>query len=93
MQVINRFFPEILPDNEANYFQGLIGVVESVDELASMEIIRSPVSYNFRIIPSVPRYINMIIEEILKFHNLLGVHLDISKSIKNTGVITFKIKL
>lgn len=91
MQVVNKFFPEIMPENESSYFNVLQGIIESVDELASMEITKAPLSYNFRIAPSVPKYTNMIIEELLKFHNLLGIRLEMSKSIKNSAHITFKI--
>ena len=93
MQVVNKFFPEILPENEAIYFASLSGLLESVDELASMEITKAPLSYNFRIAPSVPKYTNMIIEELLKFHNLLGIRLEMSKSIKNSAHISYKINL
>ncbi len=93
MEINKKFFPSIISDNEAVYFAALEGVIESVDELASLEIIKTPKAYLFRLIPSVPKYTNLIIEELIKFHNLIGVRLNMSKSIKTTAVLSFKITI
>ena len=92
MQIIYRFFPEILTDNDENYFSLLSGVVDSVDELASLEVCKMPTSYNFRLIPSMPKYTNTLIQELIKLHNLFKIHMDISKSIKSSSVIIYKIE-
>ncbi len=91
MEVNKKFFPSIMPENEAIYFASLQGVIESVDELSSLEIIKTPSAYLFRLIPSLPKYTNLIIEELIKFHNLIGVRLDMGKSIKSSATITFSI--
>lgn len=93
MQIVYCFFPEIISDNEETYFASLCGVIEAIDELAKLEITKNPKAYNFRLIPSLPKYVNMLIEEILKFHNLLHLQLDMSKSIKSTSTIIFKLNL
>jgi len=93
MDIVKKFFPSILPDNEATYFSSLQGAIEAVDEYSSMEVIKTPFHYRFRIVPSLPKYTNMIIQELTKFHNLLGVRLDMSKSIKSSAVITFNVTL
>ena len=93
MQISRKYFPEILPDNEEVYFQHLIGVIESVDELSSLQISKLKESYHFRIAPSTPRYNQMLLEELLKLHNLFHLKLDISKSIKSSGTIVFQINL
>jgi hypothetical protein len=93
MQVNKRFFPKRIPDNDETFIASLLGVVESVDELSSVEITKKPSSYHFRIAASLPRYNDMLIEEILKFHNLFGIRIDMSKSIKTTSIITFEITL
>ena len=93
MQVNKRFFPKRIPDNDEIFIASLLGVVESVDELSSVEITKKPLSYHFRIAASLPRYNDMLIEEILKFHNLFGIRIDMSKSIKTTSIITFEITL
>jgi hypothetical protein len=93
MEIHKRFFPEILLDNEANYLAMLQGIVESVDEYASMEITKVPEAYKFRIVPSLPRYNNMLLEEILKLNNLFHIRLDLGKSIKTSSTITFQIEL
>ena len=93
MEIHKRFFPEILLDNEANYLAMLQGIIESVDEYASMEIIKVPEAYKFRIVPSLPRYNNMLLEEILKLNNLFHIRLDLGKSIKTSSTITFQLEL
>jgi hypothetical protein len=91
MEIVKKFFPSVMPENEAVYFAAIKGVIESVDELSALEIIKTPKAYLFRLIPSLPKYTNLIIEELIKFHNLIGVRLDMGKSIKSTATITFSI--
>jgi hypothetical protein len=93
MQINKKFFPEVMQDNELAYFAHLEGIISSVDELSTLEITRNPSSYHFRLAPSVPRYNDMLLEELLKFHNLLQIHLDLSKSIKSSATIVFDISL
>ncbi len=93
MLVNKKFFPKILSDNELTYFAHLEGVLTSVDELCSLQITKTPDAYNFRIAPSLPKYNNMLLEELFKLHNLFSIHLEVSKSIKTTGTIVFRIKL
>ena len=93
MFIAKKHFPVILSENELAYFGHLEGIISSVDELSSLQIIKTKKSYNFRIATSHPRYNNLLITEILKFHNMFGINLDMSKSIKTTGTIVFKIQL
>lgn len=93
MEVLRRNFPEINTDNDEVFLGYLCGIIESVDELSSVEISKTPYSYHFRIAPSIPKYINMLVYEITKFFNLYHIRLDFSKSIKTTSVITFNIKI
>ncbi len=93
MQVERKYFPDILSDNEEIYFSHLKGVIEAVDELSTLQISKNLNSYTFRLAPSLPKYIDLTIQEILKLHNQYGIHLDIGKSIKNTAVISFTVKL
>jgi len=93
MQVERKHFLPIIPDNEEVYFSMVCGAISSVDELSSLQITRVLKGYQFRLAPSLPKYNNVLIEEILKLHNYLGLHLDISKSIKTSAVICFSIKL
>jgi hypothetical protein len=82
-----------MQDNELAYFAHLEGIISSVDELSTLEITKNPNSYHFRLAPSIPRYNDMLLEELLKFHNLLQIHLDLSKSIKSSATIVFDITL
>jgi len=93
MQVNKKFFPQVMQDNEIAYFAHLEGVISSVDELSTLEITKAPHSYHFRLAPSLPMYNDMLLEEILKFHNMFKIRLDLSKSIKSSATITFEINL
>ncbi len=93
MLVQRRFFPKVMQDNDEVFLQHFEGVISSVDELCTVEILKTPDSYKFRIAPSLPKYSNMLIQEILNFSNLFGIFLDMGKSIKTTAIISFEIKL
>ena len=93
MIIEKKHFPAILSENEMTYFSHLEGVIDSVDELSSMQIVKTSETYNFRIATSHPKYNNVLIEEILKLHNVFKITLDLSKSIKTSGTIVFKIKV
>jgi hypothetical protein len=93
MQINKKFFPEVMQDNEMAYFAHLEGILSSVDELSSLEITRNPHAYHFRLAPSLPKYTELLLEEILKFHNMLQIRLILSKSIKASAVISFEINL
>ena len=69
MNVVKKFFPQVMLDNDVVYLAHLEGVISSVDELSSLEITKTPSSYIFRLAPSLPKYITLLIEAILKFHN------------------------
>jgi hypothetical protein len=93
MIISKRFFPVVIPDNEIAYFAHLEGIISSVDELATLEVTKNPNSYHFRLASSLPKYNNMLLEELLKFHNMLQIKIDMSKSIKSSATITFEINL
>lgn len=82
-----------MQDNDTLYLAHLEGIINSVDELSSLEITKSTNSYKFRLAPSLPKYIPMLLEEILKFHNMFRIKLDLSKSIKSSSTIVFEITL
>lgn len=93
MTVNKRFFPEVMPDNETAYFAHLEGVINSVDELSTLEITKNPHSYHFRLAASLPKYNELLLEEILKLHNIFQIKLNLSKSIKASATIVFEINL
>jgi hypothetical protein len=93
MQINKKFFPEVMQDNELAYFAHLEGILSAVDELATLEITKNPHSYHFRLAPSLPKYTEMLLEELLRFHNMLQIRLILSKSIKTSAVINFEINL
>ena len=93
MQVQTKFFPQVMPDNELAYLAHLKGLIESVDELSTLEITKNPNSLHFRLAPSLPMYNDMLLEELLKFHNMLQIQLNLSKSIKSSATIVFNISI
>ena len=93
MEINRKHFPKVMQDNDEIFLAHLEGVISSVDELCSLEITKSLELYRFRIACSLPKYNNMVIEEILKFCNMFKLRIDMSKSIKTSSVITFEINL
>jgi hypothetical protein len=93
MQIQTKFFPQVMPDNELAYLAHLQGIIDSVDELSTLEITRNPNSLHFRLAPSLPMYNDMLLEELLKFHNMLQIQLNLSKSIKSSATIVFNISI
>ena len=93
MQLYTKFLPEVMRDNDVVYFLHLEGIIDSVDELAILEVTKVPRGFHFRLVPSTPRYTNSIIEEILRFHTMLNIRLDMSKSIKSSGTSVFDISI
>ena len=93
MTINKKFFPSVMQDNELAYFLHLQGVIDSVDELSTLEITKNPNSLHFRLAPSLPKYNPLLLEELLKFHNLLQIKLNLSKSIKSSATIVFDIEL
>ena len=93
MEINRKHFPRVMQDNDEIFLAHLEGIISSVDELCSLEISKSINSYRFRIATSLPKYNNMLIEEILKYCNLLKLHLDMSKSITTSSVISFDITI
>lgn len=93
MEVLRKYFPEVINDNDEVYFAHLEGVIDSVDELSCLQITKNINAYQFRLAPSHSKYTEMLLQEILKFHNLYNIKLNLSKSIKTTGTICFEITL
>lgn len=91
MEVVRKYFDSILPDNEELYLQLVVGILESVDELSTLQITKLKDRYTFRLSPSAPKYNQLLLKELLKLSNLYHIHLDISKSIKTSNTINFSI--
>jgi len=92
-EIHRRGFSGISQDNDENFFSHLTAIIDSVDEFSSVEITKAPEGLRFRIAPSLPRYTNMLLQEILKFHNMFGIRLELSKSIKTSSTINFEINI
>lgn len=91
MEISKRYFPEIMLDNDAVYLAHLTGVLESVDEFATMEVTKTPSAFHFRIVPSLPKYLMPLLDEVLTLNNVYKFRLELSKSIKSSGTLNFQI--
>jgi hypothetical protein len=93
MEINKKNFPKKMQDNDEIFLSHFIGIIESVDELSSLEITKSMFSFKFRLAPSLPKYSDMLLTEIFKFCNMFGIKLILGKSIKTTAIISFEINL
>lgn len=93
MDVVRKDFPEVMLDNDIIFLSHLEGVIESVDELCSIEITKKERNFHFRIAPSTAKYMEPILYEVLTFCNLFGLRLDLSKSMKASSTVTFNINI
>ena len=93
MEVVRKGFPSIMRDNDEIFLNKLLGVIEATDELSSIEITKTAHSYNFRVAPSIPKYLEPILKEILIFCNMFGLHLELGKSMKVASSVSFSIEL
>lgn len=93
VEVNRRYFPKVMLDNDEVFLAQFEGVVSSVDEFSCVEISKTPDSYHFRIATSLPKYNIPLLEEILKLCNLYKIKLELSKSIKTSGTLSFDITI
>lgn len=93
MIVFQKKHFDIIPDNDEVYFEYLLGVLEAIDEYTHIQATKIASGYNIRISASAVKYNSAVLKELLRLHTLLGLHIDISKSIKSSGVISYKILL
>lgn len=91
MDFVKVNFPPILHDNEVTYFNYLEGVIASVDNDAVVQVTRRNQGITVRICPAEASAFDIILQHIKKYHNIIGIHLDFSKSMKAGNNITFGI--
>lgn len=91
MQVQRSNFPPVLPDNEVTYLNYLEGLIGSIDSECDMLITRKTEGILVRISPSLPAYFATIFDVVKKFHTMLGVQVEFSKSMKAASNISFMI--
>lgn len=84
-------FPPIMKDNDLSYLSHLQGVLESVDELCSLEATNKTSGIGFRIAPSAPEYTQHILKTLKDFHYLIALRIEFSKSIRTTSTIEYQI--
>jgi len=92
MKLIKHNFG-VISENEMTYLNHFQGLVNSSDELATVEIFKNPNTISCRIACSNPRYTQVVLKQILDFHTLLNIKLNLSKSIRATQTINFDISI
>jgi len=80
----------IIKDNDRAYLYLLESVINSVDELSTLEVRKNPNNFSFRIALS-GNFVDPLIKELNSLHNLIKVKVDFSKSIKTSSTLYFKI--
>jgi len=91
MQVQRLNFPPVIPDNESTYLNYLEGLIEAVDFDSDMMIYRKEDGVLVRICPSTPLTFLTIFDVIKRFHTMLGIHVEFSKSMKAGNNISYLI--
>src|SRR5438046_2035015 len=91
MQIQRVNFPPIIADNEETYLSYMEGLIGSIDGQADMMITRRSGGIIARISPSEYRLFPVILDVVKKFHTMLGIEVEFSKSMKAGNNITFNI--
>lgn len=91
MQIQKLNFPPVIPDNELTYLNYLTGLIESIDIDSDIMIYRKDDSILVRISPSSMQTFGVILEVVKKFHTMLGIMVEFSKSMKAGNNITYTI--
>lgn len=86
-------FPSRLSENEQTYFRYLQGIVSSVDEEAGIMATRRCDDVAIRISPSDFPHFSLILENVKRFHTMIGIQVEFSKSMKAGQNIFFVIKI
>lgn len=85
--------PDIIPDNDAAYFNLLEEKIKEVDsqcEITAKSSIEGLVVY---VLPSLPHFRDNIVKAVRKLHYLLDMKVEFSKSLLISKYVTFKVKI
>jgi len=91
MQIQRLNFPPIVPDNELTYLNYLEGLMQSIDPDCDMMIYRKQEGVLTRIVPSSAQTFSVILDVVKKFHTMLGIQVEFSKSMKAGNNISYTI--
>jgi hypothetical protein len=86
-------FPSKLQENEMAYFGHLQGIVSSVDLDAGIMVTRRSEDVSVRISPSDYPHFHPILENVKRFHRIIGIEVEFSKSMKAGQNIFYVIKI
>jgi len=89
MQVQKINFPPVMPDNESTYFNYLEGLIESVDYDSDVMVYRKEDGIIVRISPSTNQTFMIILDVVKRFHTMLGIQVEFSKSMKAGNNISY----
>lgn len=91
MNVERLNFPPVIADNESTYLNYLEGLIGSIDPESDMMIYRKTDGISFRIAPSSFQSFGTILDVVKKFHTMLGIQVEFSKSMKAGNNISYTI--
>jgi len=91
MKIETRNFPSIMKDNDVRYLSFMEAILNSVDELASVEAVMQSNGVSVRLAPSHPKYNKSLLQAIKDAHYFLGLRVEFSKSIKTSKSINYLI--
>lgn len=89
MQIKTKNFPSVMKDNDLQYLAFIEAILNSVDELSSVEVTNKPNGVSVRIAPSHPKYSKNILKAIKDTHYFLGIRVEFSKSMKASHSIEY----
>ena len=91
MELQKLNFPPVIPDNESTYLNYLSGLIESIDYDSDMMVYRKEDGIMVRVSPSSAMTFNTILDVVKKFHTMLSINVEFSKSMKAGNNITYSI--
>lgn len=91
MQIEKLNFPELIAENEKTYLNYIEGLIGSLDKDASILFSRLNHGIRIRISPSTYEAFDVILSNIKKFHTMINIELEFSKSMKAGSNISYVI--
>lgn len=85
--------PDIIPDNDAAYFNMLEEKILELDDKAEVIVKSSIEGLVISVLPSLPFIREDMVKSIRKIHYLLDIKIEFSKSLLISKYITFKVKV
>lgn len=93
MEIKKIFFPKLLKEDDTIYLENIFNIIKNIDEYCYIQVTKNLKKYSFRLAPSSTTFINLLVEEIIKYNNTYNIKVDFSKSIKTALVVSFNVTI